>query len=128
MTKRPGSVTSLLFVVLTLTTWNAIRLGAAIADWSALTEFAPRPGPRYIVLTASFWTLSGLTTWTAIRRRHPRARSLFAAYVLGYTLWWWADRLLLQNANPNWPFALGLTIILLGVASLDFFNKKAITY
>ena len=128
MTKRPGSVTSLLFVVLTLTTWNAIRLGAALVDWDLLKEFAPRPGPLYIVLTASFWTLSGLATWTAIRLRNPRARSYFAFYVLGYTLWWWADRLLLQIASPNWPFALGLTILLLGVAALDFFNKKAISY
>jgi hypothetical protein len=128
MTKRPASVTSLLFVVLTLTTWNAVRLGAAIADWNALKEFAPRPGPLYIALTASFWTLSGLATWMAIRRRNPRARSYFAFYVPGYTLWWWADRLLLQNANPNWPFALGLTILLLGVTALDFFNKKTISY
>jgi hypothetical protein len=128
MTKRPASVTSLLFVVLTLTTWNAIRLGAALAGWNVLKEFAPLPGPLYIALTASFWTLSGLATWMAIRRRTPRARSHFAFYVLGYTLWWWADRLLLQNPNPNWPFALGLTILLLGVAALDFFNKKAISY
>ena len=128
MTKRPGSVTSLLFVVLTLTTWNAIRLGAAIVDWNVLKEFATRPGPLYIVLTASFWTLGGLAAWTAILRRNPRARTLFAAYILGYTLWWWADRLLLQNASPNWPFAAGLTIILLGLIALDLFNKKAITY
>ncbi|RJP54508.1 MAG: hypothetical protein C4583_02565 [Anaerolineaceae bacterium] len=126
--KRPFAVTTLLFLVLCLTVWNAIRLYAAIADWDALTEFAPRPGPLYISITASFWTLSGVVLWMALRRRNPRSRSYFAIYVLGYTLWWWADRLLLQITSPNWPFAAGLTVFLLGVITLDLFNKKATSY
>jgi hypothetical protein len=128
MIKRPASVTSLLFVVLTLTTWNAIRLGAALAGWNVLKEFAPRPGPLYIALTASFWTLSGLATWMAIRRRTPRAQLFTAAYFIGYAMWWWIDRLLLQSASPNWPFASALTILLLGLAALDLFNKKTSSY
>ncbi len=126
--KRPFAVTSLLFAVLCLTAWSAIRLYASIVNWNLLTEFASRPGPIYIAATASFWTLSGLATWTALRRRNPRSRTYLAIYVLGYTFWWWADRLLLQIASPNWPFALGLTILLLSVAALDLFNKKAISY
>lgn len=126
--KRPFAVTSLLFAVLCLTAWSAIRLYASIVNWNLLTEFASRPGPIYIAATATFWTLSGVALWMALRRRNPRARTYLAIYVLGYTLWWWADRLLLQNANPNQPFATILTIVLLGLIALDLFNKKTISY
>lgn len=128
MTHRPASVTSLMLAVLTLAAWNAVRLYAAIANWNVLMEFAAPPGPLYIALSASFWTLSGLATWTAIRRRHPRARTYCALYILGYALWWWADRIFLQNASPNWPFAIGLTILLLSITAFDLFNKKTISH
>lgn len=128
MSKRPASVTSLLFEVLSLTAWNALRLGAAIVDWDVLAEFAPRPGPLYIVITASFWTLGGLAIWRALRRRSYRAQLFTAVYFIGYAIWWWMDRLLLQSASPNWPFVLALTILLLGLAALDLFNKKTSSY
>ncbi len=128
MSKRPSSVTSLLFVVLCLTTWNALRLFASIADWDVLAEFAPRPGPLYIAASASFWTLGGLALWRAIRRRQPRAHLAVAAFLVGYAAWWWADSLLLQQANPNWPFALALTILLLALAASYIFNRKTINY
>jgi hypothetical protein len=128
MNKRPASVTSLLFAVLSLTAWNALRLGAAIVDWDVLAEFAPRPGPLYIFTTASFWTLGGLATWRAIRRRNHHTLLFTAFYLIGYAIWWWIDRLLLQCASPNWLFALALTILLLGLVALDLFSKKTISY
>jgi hypothetical protein len=117
-----------MFTVLILTVWNAIRLGASIADWDLLKEFAPRPGPIYISVSASFWTLSGIALWIALRRRDPRSQSASAIFMLGYAAWWWADRLLLQNASPNWPFALALTIFLLITTAIDIFNRKTTAY
>lgn len=128
MSKHPSSVTSLIFVVLSLTAWNAIRLGASIADWDLLAEFTPRPGPIYIAASASFWTLGGIALWMALRRRNPRSQMAVSIFVIGYAAWWWADRLLLQAASPNWPFALILTIFLLAVTALDVFNKKTTKY
>lgn len=117
-----------MWLVLCLTVWNTVRLGASIADWELLAEFAPRPGPLYITASASLWTLGGLAVWIAIRRRHPRAQSFIAIYFIGYAMWWWADRLLLQQAQPNWPFAIALTIILLALAAFDVVNRKATAY
>jgi hypothetical protein len=117
-----------MFTVLILTVWNAIRLGASIADWDLLKEFAPRPGPIYISVSASFWTLSGIALWIALRRRDPRSKSASAIFMLGYAAWWWADRLLLQNASPNWPFALALTTFLLTTTAIDIFNRKTTAY
>ena len=126
--KRPFSVTSLLWMVLCLTAWNAIRLGASIADWDTLTEFAPRPGPLYISASASFWTLSGLALFGLILRRNVRVPLFSAMYFFGYAAWWWLDRLLLQQARPNWPFAIILTFIFLASASIDIFSRKVKNY
>ena len=125
-TNRASPVTTLLWMVLCLTAWNAIRLFAAIANWDLLAEFAPRPGPLYISLSAAFWTLGGAAAWMAIRRPGRRARLAAALYFSGYALWWWTDRLLLQAPRPNWPFALAATIILLALAASLIFNRKTI--
>lgn len=126
--KRPFSATTLLSVVLCLTVWNAIRLYAAVSDWDALAEFAPRPGPLYIAATASFWTLSGLALFNFLRRPGIRAPRFAALYVFGYTAWVWMDRLLLQQARPNWLFALSTTLIFVIFFSLLFFDKNLRNY
>jgi hypothetical protein len=118
----------MLFVVLSLSAWNAIRLVAAISEWDLLAEFAPRPGPLYITASASFWTLTGLALWMAIRRRNRYAQLATAAYVTGYAVWWWADRLLLQVPQANGPFAAILTVFLLVVTAFDIFNRKSTRY
>lgn len=125
---RPASVTTLVWLVLSLTAWNMLRLGASIADWDSLAEFAPRPGPIYITASASFWTLTGLGLLMAIRRRRPRARAAAAAFMVGYLLWTWSDRLLFQQANPNWPFALVMTAIFLSIVAIILFNRKTIAF
>ncbi|MBV6466768.1 MAG: hypothetical protein DYG87_03810 [Anaerolineae bacterium CFX3] len=123
--KRPGAVTTLLFMVLCLTAWNAVRLYASIADWDTLADFAPRPGPIYIAVTASAWTLGGLVLFDLFRRRSARARLFALAYFLGYAAWWWLDRLLLQQPQPNGPFALAATLTLLAILCMALLNKKA---
>ena len=126
--KRPFAVTTLQSVVLCLTVWNAIRLYAAISDWDALTEFAPRPGPFYITITASFWTLSGLALYWLLSRPSVRARTFSALYLFGYTVWVWLDRLFLQEPRPNWPFALIVTLATLAIFTALLFNKKLRNY
>ncbi|MBI5934463.1 MAG: hypothetical protein HY867_12210 [Chloroflexi bacterium] len=126
--KRPFAVTTLLFAVLCLTSWNAIRLYAAISDWDSLAEFAPHPGPIYIATTASFWTLSGLALFNFLRRPSARARRFAAIYVFGYTAWAWTNRLLLQEARPNWPFALIATLVFLALFSALLFEKNLGNY
>ena len=126
--KRPFAVTTLLFMVLCLTVWNAIRLYAAVSDWDALAEFSPRPGPIYIAATASFWALSGLVLFNFLRRPGARAPRLAAIYLLAYTIWAWMDRLLLQQPHPNWPFALSLTLVFVIFFSLLLFDRTLRNY
>ena len=126
--KRPFAVTTLLSVVLCLTTWSAIRLYAAVSDWNALAEFAPRPGPLYIAGTASFWTLSGLALFNFLRRPNARARTFSAIYVFSYTAWVWTDRILLQQARPNWMFALSMMLAFVILFVLLLFDKELRNY
>ena len=126
--KRPFSATTLLSVVLCLTVWNAIRLYAAVSDWDALAEFAPRPGPPYIAATASFWTLSGLALFNFLRRPNARARTFSAIYVFSYTAWVWTDRILLQQARPNWMFALSMMLAFVILFVLLLFDKELRNY
>ena len=128
-TKTPWPVTGMRWTVLLLASWNIIRLGAAIADWNTLAEFAPRPGPLYIALTASIWTLAGLAVWRAIGRRNLHAQGYYALTILGYIAWWWADRLLLfGQPRTNVAFAA----IVSGIFILDtigtFFSQTITHY
>jgi hypothetical protein len=126
--QRPSPVTTLLWMVLCLTAWNTIRLGASIVDWDVLLEFAPHPGPLYITLSAAFWTLAGLALWTALRRQSLRARSAAAAFAIGYTAWWWMDRLLLQAPRPNGLFAAVASVLLLMFSTFLLYHPHTKEY
>jgi hypothetical protein len=109
----PFRVTALVWVVLSLTAWNAVRLWTAIA-WSArLAEFAPRPGPLYIAVTGAVWTAAGLAVLWAVWKRKTWAPKLLVGAAAAYTAWYWADRLLLQQGRANWGFVLAVNLLLL---------------
>jgi len=116
MNKRPATVTTLLWMVLSLVIWNIIRLIAAIAEWDVLREFSSPPGPAYILVTASLWTLGGLALLRVILLRNIRTPRLVTVAAWGYVAWSWLDRLFLQEPRPNWRFALAATIFLMGIA------------
>jgi hypothetical protein len=117
------------WAVLILALWNMFRLFAALANWSTLQEFAPRPGPWYVALTASFWTLACFAAWMAIRRRYVHAQGVYALTLYGYAAWWWADRLFFfQQPRTNGPFAITVTIIFLIAIAADFFSPRATAY
>jgi len=109
--KRPFTVTTLLWMVLTLVAWNAVRAFAAINDWTVLQEFAPRPGPIYTLISGSFWTVSGFAVWLALRQQRRDSARKSLLYLMAYILWWWADRLYFSGAGVNLFFDLFLTLL-----------------
>ena len=127
--KPPLTVTGMRLAVLIIAMWNLLRAGSALVNWNVLLEFAPRPGPWYVVLTASFWTLACLAVLIAIQRRYIHAQGVSMLTLFGYAAWWWADRLFLsQQPRPNVPFAAAVTGILLAAIAVDFFNRSATDY
>ena len=119
----------MLWTVLFLAAWNVLRLISALADWSALADFAPRPGPLYIAITASFWTLACLAVARAIRRRNIHTQGWYILLLLGYIAWWWADRLILfAQPRTNTIFAAVVTAVFILDILGAFFNRKVTTY
>ncbi|NOY98764.1 MAG: hypothetical protein GXP40_06120 [Chloroflexi bacterium] len=112
---RPFSVTLLALGVLSLTTLNGVRFGAALIDWKLLDSIMPRPGPLYIAATGLIWTLGGLTVYTGLwlGRKWSRPAALIASVL--YAAYYWFDRLTFRSSVPsaNQPFALAATIVCL---------------
>lgn len=110
----PLRVTLLAWAVLSLTAWNTFRLWTAIAWRDVLGEFASHPGPLYIGATGAFWIALGLTNLWALTARKSWTPRLLTASAMGYTAWYWTDRLFLQAERANWPFTLVVNLFLLG--------------
>ncbi len=126
-TPRPFSVTLLALTVLSLSALNLIRFGAAIAQWDALAEFAPRPGPLYIMLTGLAWAALGFPLYVSLWLDRQAGYRAALPAGLAYSAYYWLDRLLLQErpAQSNWPFALGVTVTVLCLATFVAFHPKS---
>lgn len=113
--RRPFSVTILLWLVLSLTAWSGLRLATAIQWWGRLFEFATPPGPVYIAASGGVWLAVGILLLWGMWQKKAWIRYALLGTGAGFTVWYWCDRLLLQSAHQNWPFATGATILLLVV-------------
>ena len=109
----PFRATVLIGLVLWLAVWNGLRAWTALAWRARLTEFAPWPGPYYIAGSGILWAGLGLFVLWSMRRGKRWTKGVYAATALAYTTWYWTDRLLFQQARPNWPFVLAANVILL---------------
>jgi hypothetical protein len=109
--KLPIRVILLLALVFCVTSWQAIRFATSIAWSVTLVTYEPYPGPIYIGITGTFWTLTGLFLLWSMRRGKRRTRTAFLLASSLYAAWMWADRFFVQNQmRANWPFDLALTI------------------
>jgi hypothetical protein len=123
-TRRPASIIIFVVLVLCLTLWNGLRLGAAIAFWRVLTEYYAKAGPAYIALSGGFWLVCGLALIYGLWQGKPWAWKAAIGGAAGYTLWYWLDRLFLQQPQANWSFTLATTIILLSFSAILIFPRK----
>jgi hypothetical protein len=109
--RLPIRIILLLGLVFCVTGWQAIRFLTSLT-WSVTLEtYEPYPGPIYIGITGTFWTLTGLFLLWSMRRGKRWTRTAFILASSLYAAWVWADRLFVQNQmRANWPFDLSLTI------------------
>ena len=130
--KRPFSVTILLWLVLSLTAWSSLRFVSTILWWDTLLEFASPPGPLYIALSAGVWLIAGIGLLWGTWQAKVWTRYALLETGVGFTVWYWCDRLLVQVSHANWPFMLGATILLLIIVTIcsvhprtkAFFTKR----
>jgi hypothetical protein len=120
---RPFSVTILALFVFCLALWNGLRLGDALYFWKTLAVY--NANPLYLSISGGVWLILGLfLAWNLWSGKiiGPVAGLLGA---LGYTAWYWFDRLFLQEPHSNWSFALIANFVLLLMILLILFSPRS---
>jgi hypothetical protein len=104
-------------VVAAAATLAALRIPEAIQQWPFLTEWVAL-SPWYFVVSGAFWGVSGWALALGVWRGWGWTQRGVVLWVGGGLAWWWFERLILSAASvppPNWPFALGVSLLLLAV-------------
>ena len=113
--KRPFGVTLLLWMVLSLSAWGAVRFAASLRWWDVLSEFESRLSPTYLSLTGAGWAVAGgVLLWGMLSRRrwsHPA----IPIFVILWLSMRWVERIFFQSERANLPFAVTLSVLFLAV-------------
>lgn len=128
--RRPFGVTLLAWSVLIVTVINLTRLALALQNWDFLVELLPI-SPLYQALSGLFWGLIGLPLLWGLWQGKNWAPIYWGLALLAYSVYYWADRLLLpgyEGRNINWPFALGVNLFLLVWSLWVLSHPKASNY
>lgn len=126
--RRPFRVTVLLWLVLMLAAWGAVRLLAALRWWDVLYEFEARLSPPYLAVTGAGWGVAGGVLLWAILRRKPWARTAVLASTLGWLAEFWVERVVFESPGTNLPFAAAASFLLIGVIIVITFHSTTRYY
>jgi len=120
---RPFSVTLLLWMVLSLSGWGALRLLAALRWWDVLYDFKSSLSPLYLFITGAIWGIAGVVLLWSIWSGKAWARMAILASILLWLAEYWIERIFFQLGRPNLPFALILSALLLAVTFTSTLNR-----
>ena len=115
-----------------LAAWNALRLGEALRFRTTLGDYGGRPGPWYLIISGGLWLIFFLSASWSLWRGKTWGRSFAVGTTLGYAVWYWSDRIILQGSRPTGNFSLVFTIVLViltlailySPASSRFFRRE----
>ncbi len=122
--KRPFGVTLLLWLVLTLSAWGAVRLFAALRWHAVLTEFGARLSPVYLSITGAGWTVVGVVLLWGLFRGKLWTRWAIPASIFLWLIGYWMERLFFESSRENLFFALIASSLLLAVTLVSALNRK----
>jgi hypothetical protein len=109
--RRPFSVTLLLWTVLLLSAWGAVRFVAALRWQKVLMEFDSSLSGWYLLVTGAGWgALGGVLLAGLLRRKAWAAGSIFFAVCL-WLVEYWGERIFFEAARSNLPFALTASLL-----------------
>ncbi len=122
--RRPFGVTLLLWLVLSLSAWGAVRLIAALRWWNVLNEFEARLSPLYLSITGVGWMIVGaVLLWGLFSGKLWTARAILASISL-WILQYWVERIFFESPRANLFFALILTVLLFIVTLISALSRK----
>ena len=125
--KRPFSATLLTWVVLILASLNWLQLAGALRGWNFLQGLSSAPPVFYLAISGLIWGLLGAVLIWGLFLGRPWAPRLMKISAPLYVAAYWLDRLLVADRSAivsRWPFALGLTLFLLGFTFWVFSRPK----
>jgi len=122
--KRPFGVTLLLWLVLSLSAWGAVRLLAALRLWNELNEFKAHLSPLYLSMTGAGWMVAGaVLLWGLFSGKWWIQRAIPASVIL-WIVQYWIERVFFESPRANLLFALIFSLLLLIVTLISVFNRK----
>jgi hypothetical protein len=117
---RSIGVSILVIFVLLLAAWNGLRLGETIFFWKTLEGYGARP--LYIALTGAVWLIAGFLLARGLWLGKAWGWAAAIGGTIGYTTWYWFDRLIMQEPHANWPFVLIVNIVFLLIIFMILFS------
>ena len=122
--KRPLGVTLLLWMVLSLSAWGAVRFAASLRGWDVLFKYDSRLSPVYLSISGAGWVVAGAVLVWAILSRKKWTYPAVPGYFLLWVVVYWIERLFFQSPRPNLPFVLTLSLLFLAVTSLCALHRS----
>ena len=124
--KRPLRIFFLAIVVLAGATWNGFRLGEAIFFWKTLDKYGAHP--QYIAISGTLWLFIGLVVLIGIWLGKTLGWAAAIGCIVGYNIWYWFDRLVMQKPHANWSFVLVANFALLIIILMLLMSHKTRRY
>src|SRR5436190_22361493 len=112
---RPFGVTLLLWMVLMLMVWGAARCFASLHWRDVLTEFESSLSVGYLSITGAGWVVAGGVLLWGLFTAKPWTRLAILIAVAVWLLEYWIERLFLESRHINWPFAIMVSLLVLGI-------------
>jgi len=123
---RPIGISILAMCLLWFAVWSGLRLIAAFFFWKTLEEY--NAYPLYISVSGGVWFITGLLLAWGIWRGKAWGWVAAIGIVVGYSFWYWFDRLVLQRPHANWLFTPIANIVILFFFLYILFSRKTRCY
>jgi len=120
--KRFIRVIILALLVLAVAIWNGLRLGETIFFWKTLEHYGAHP--LYIAISGGAWMIACflLVRGLWLGKAWGWAAALVGS--VGYSIWYWFDRFLLQKPHANWPFIMIIDFVFLLLIQSILLSRK----
>jgi len=130
--KRPFGVTLLVWMVLSLLAWGAVRFFAALRWRDVLIEFGSSLSPLYLSITGAGWVVVGCVLLGCLWVGKVWTQRAILTSVLVWLIEYWIERVFYQSPRANLPFAAVTTLLILCItlfgtlhkSTTDFFTRS----
>jgi hypothetical protein len=123
MIKRTFRITCIAIIIVFAAIWNGLRLGETIFFWKTLEKYGAHP--LYISISGGLWLLVGLVLFEGLWLGKAWVLVASLGGIVGYTAWYWFDRLVMQVPHANWPFVLTATLVFMLIILIVLLSHKS---